>query len=441
MKIDIYSIMIMAISIMFVLITFYLWLKYGKEDNDMEVIEEFYPPKECNSLETGYIYKRYIDKKDVVSLLIYLANKGYLKIEQTTDQGIFKKSKGFRIIKIKEYEGNNEIEKIFLEELFFHSDNSVTGLQLKDNFEKATEKVKKIISDNKENKEKFFLPRPKKVIKKLTAMILLMYALITIKPIIEFYGIIFGWILTLFQMIITIIGFVFLFISIWGNGPKTTKIVLAIFGNICIIPTLINIIWPALLANKNNLLLYIIEIICIIILIIFIILILLIFQWNNLSETIQKQIYPKKYEQYVNKYSQECDVDNLLIYSIIKVESNFNEKANSHAEAIGLMQLMENTAVETYEHIEAQTVNVEELYQPEINIKIGTYYFSTLLNQYNNVGLALAAYNAGMGRVDKWIKEGTIKQDGSDLENIPFKETNLYVRKVLNVYEKYKNLY
>ena len=269
MKIDIYSIMIMAISIMFVLITFYLWLKYGKEDNDMEVIEEFYPPKECNSLETGYIYKRYIDKKDVESLLIYLANKGYLKIEQTTDQGIFKKSKGFRIIKIKEYEGNNEIEKIFLEELFFHSDNSVTGLQLKDNFEKATEKVKKIISDNKENKEKFFLPRPKKVIKNLTAMILLMYALITIKPIIEFYGIIFGWILALFQMIITIIGFVFLFISIWGNGPKTTKIVLAIFGNICIIPTLIDIIWPALLANKNNLLLYIIEIICIIILIIF----------------------------------------------------------------------------------------------------------------------------------------------------------------------------
>lgn len=175
--------------------------------------------------------------------------------------------------------------------------------------------------------------------------------------------------------------------------------------------------------------------------IIFIILILLIFQWNNLSETIQKQIYPKKYEQYVDKYSQECDVDNLLVYSIIKVESNFNEKANSHAEAIGLMQLMENTAVETYGHIEAQTVNVEELYQPEINIKIGTYYFSTLLTQYNNVGLALAAYNAGMGRVDKWIKEGTIKQDGSDLENIPFKETNLYVRKVLNIYEKYKNLY
>lgn len=175
--------------------------------------------------------------------------------------------------------------------------------------------------------------------------------------------------------------------------------------------------------------------------IIFIILIVLIFQWESLSKIIQKQIYPKKYEQYVDKYSQECGVDNLLIYSIIKVESNFNEKANSHAEAIGLMQLMENTAFETYEHIEAQTINAEELYQPEINIKIGIYYFSTLFDKYNNVGLALAAYNAGMGRVDKWIKEEKIKQDGSDLENIPFKETNLYVRKVLNIYEKYKNLY
>ena len=63
----------------------------------MEVIEEFYPPKKCNSLEAGYIYKRYINKKDVVSLLIYLANKGYLKIEQTTDQGIFKKSKALEL--------------------------------------------------------------------------------------------------------------------------------------------------------------------------------------------------------------------------------------------------------------------------------------------------------------------------------------------------------
>ena len=63
------------------------------------------------------------------------------------------------------------------------------------------------------------------------------------------------------------------------------------------------------------------------------------------------------------------------------------------------------------------------------------------MNKYNNIGLALAAYNAGMGRVDGWIKDGILKKDGSDLENIPFKETNLYVRKILYNYEKYKKTY
>ena len=172
-----------------------------------------------------------------------------------------------------------------------------------------------------------------------------------------------------------------------------------------------------------------------------ILIIYIIFKVFNLNEVIQRKIYPKKYEQYVKKYAVEYNVYDLLIYSIIKAESNFNEKANSHAEAIGLMQLMENTAIETCESIDGKTITEDELYQPEVNIKIGTYYFSTLLSKYSNIGLALAAYNAGMGRVDNWIKEGTIKADGSDLENIPFKETNLYVRKVLNIYEKYKQLY
>lgn len=175
-------------------------------------------------------------------------------------------------------------------------------------------------------------------------------------------------------------------------------------------------------------------------LILFIIIILILIYNKNLSQIMQKQIYPKKYEEYVNKYAQKYNTDELLIYSIIKVESNFNEKASSSANAIGLMQLMESTATEICNEIE-ETVLMENIYEPETNINIGTYYFSILLKKYNNVGLALAAYNAGMGRVDKWIKEGTIKQDGSDLENIPFKETNLYIRKVLNVYEKYKELY
>ena len=69
-------------------------------------------------------------------------------------------------------------------------------------------------------------------------------------------------------------------------------------------------------------------------------------------------------------------------------------------------------------------------------------YFSTLLDKFNqNYILAFTAYNAGLGNVQKWILNGTIKEDGTDIENIPFKETNMYVRKIINNYEMYKKLY
>ena len=75
-------------------------------------------------------------------------------------------------------------------------------------------------------------------------------------------------------------------------------------------------------------------------------------------------------------------------------------------------------------------------------IKIGTKYLSELLQKYDgNYYLAVAAYNAGIGTVDKWIQEGTIKKDGSDIENIPYKETNNYVRKIIRDYGIYQKLY
>ena len=75
------------------------------------------------------------------------------------------------------------------------------------------------------------------------------------------------------------------------------------------------------------------------------------------------------------------------------------------------------------------------------NINIGTKYLSVLLEQYKNVEVAVAAYNAGIGTVDNWIDKGIIKSDGSDIENIPYKETNNYVRKILRNYEIYQTIY
>lgn len=177
----------------------------------------------------------------------------------------------------------------------------------------------------------------------------------------------------------------------------------------------------------------------IIIILLFIIFIL--FKVINIDEIIMKKIYPLKYIEYVEKYAKEYEIDPYMVYAIIKAESNFNKDAKSTSDAIGLMQIMETTAIETATKMNLK-VTEADLFEPEVNINIGLKYFTDLLKKYNNnYGLAIIAYNAGIGNVDNWIKNGTIKEDGTDLENVPFKETNNYVRRILRDYEIYKDLY
>ena len=159
-----------------------------------------------------------------------------------------------------------------------------------------------------------------------------------------------------------------------------------------------------------------------------IILLITIIKVFNIKQIILQKIYPKKYSEYVEKYAQEFNVDPLLIFSMIKAESNFKEKAKSSSGAKGLMQLMEATANEIADKIDEPLV--------------GTKYYSELLkNLDGNMLLAITAYNAGMGNVNQWIRDGIIKADGSDIENIPYKETNMYVRKIINNYRMYQIIY
>ena len=157
-----------------------------------------------------------------------------------------------------------------------------------------------------------------------------------------------------------------------------------------------------------------------------------------------KYFYPKRYEEIVNKYQTEYNVDANLIYAVIKAESNFNNEAESTQGAIGLMQLMENTAkdVANKNGIELDGENIREcLLNEDTNINIGTKYLQTLIDRYHNIEVALAAYNAGIGTVDGWIERGIISADGSDIENIPYRETNNYVRKILRDYRIYQYIY
>ena len=169
--------------------------------------------------------------------------------------------------------------------------------------------------------------------------------------------------------------------------------------------------------------------------------IFILFKVIKIDDIIMKKLYPLKYSEYVEKYAKEYNIDKYMVYAIIKAESNFNENAKSSSDAIGLMQIMEITAIETARKMDLE-VTEEDLFKPDLNINIGLKYFTYLLNQYdNNYPLAIIAYNAGMGNVDAWIKDGTIKEDGTDIENVPFKETNNYIRKILRDYEIYKELY
>lgn len=175
-------------------------------------------------------------------------------------------------------------------------------------------------------------------------------------------------------------------------------------------------------------------------LIIIIILVFFAFNFNELRNIVLKKIYPIEYSEYVELYAKDYNVDKELIYAIIKAESNFKREAKSTKGACGLMQLMESTAKEVAHKLNVK-IDENDIMEPKVNINLGTKYISTLIEKYDNIGLALAAYNAGSGNVDSWIAEGTISKDGSNIENIPYKETNNYVRKILRDYKIYQNLY
>lgn len=117
------------IPIVSLAIALFIWYKYGRNENVVETVE-FYPPEGFNSLEIGYLYKGKADNKDVTSLLVYLANKGYIKINEIEEKSLFSTEKGFKITKLKDYDGNNYNEKLFLEGLFDSKVFKIEGIGL-----------------------------------------------------------------------------------------------------------------------------------------------------------------------------------------------------------------------------------------------------------------------------------------------------------------------
>lgn len=117
LKITIFDFIAICLPIIFLIIAIFEWEKYGKDEKPVETVE-FNPPDNMNSLDVAYAYKGKANSNDVVSLLIYLANKGYIKIKVEETGSKLLKSKSYKIIEVKKYDGNDENERLFLERLF-----------------------------------------------------------------------------------------------------------------------------------------------------------------------------------------------------------------------------------------------------------------------------------------------------------------------------------
>ena len=159
---------------------------------------------------------------------------------------------------------------------------------------------------------------------------------------------------------------------------------------------------------------------------------------QQLYFAIQENNYPTAYSEYVNKYSEKYNVPKDVIYAVIKTESNFKYDAASYKDARGLMQLMPGT-YEMMCRLEGLDPEAHSINDPEINIMLGVRYLSYLYNEFEIWETVYAAYNAGHGNVRKWLSDEQYGKDGH-LINIPYPETESYVKKVCSAREVYAKI-
>lgn len=152
--------------------------------------------------------------------------------------------------------------------------------------------------------------------------------------------------------------------------------------------------------------------------------------------------YPLSYQTLIKKYSEKYDVDPYLVAAIINVESKFDKNAVSNKNARGLMQIAPITGKWASEELNIDDFDVDDLFDPELNIMIGSWYLNILSQEFdNNLQLILAAYNAGSGNVVRWLQNKMYSEDGKSLMIIPFTETKDFVKKVQKNISIYKILY
>jgi soluble lytic murein transglycosylase len=143
--------------------------------------------------------------------------------------------------------------------------------------------------------------------------------------------------------------------------------------------------------------------------------------------------YPLEYEHIIRGHAGNYELDAALIAAVIFRESGFDVDAVSSSGAVGLMQVLPDTGLAIAELTGGREFRTDDLYDPEINVRYGSFYLRRLLRKYNgDVPLALAAYNAGQSNVDEWLRNG---------QGILFPETREYVDDVVELQARYREAY
>ena len=159
-------------------------------------------------------------------------------------------------------------------------------------------------------------------------------------------------------------------------------------------------------------------------------------------EKLHRKLYPRYYAGAVEKYAKLYDVDTFLITAMILEESRYNAEAVSWAGAIGLMQIMPATGRELAQQLKIRRFRTSMLKQPDVNIQMGTKYIGYLNSLFNgNVMLVTGAYNGGPGRMKRWVASKNIADIDEFVEKITIRETRLHIKKVIDSYDNYVEIY
>jgi soluble lytic murein transglycosylase len=164
-------------------------------------------------------------------------------------------------------------------------------------------------------------------------------------------------------------------------------------------------------------------------------------QGHLLPVEARKIIFPLDFWPLIQRHANHRGLDPYLIAALVAQESTFDPDIRSAANAYGLMQIVPSTGRRLARTLGIRRFSTSKLTDPETNVRMGTLYYKNLVTQFGGDHYALASYNAGESRVNRWIAErGGLPRD-EFIDDIPFPETQNYVKKILGTAEDYRLLY